>query len=143
MILGYDPLNFFIRSMLGLKSDNFPLYIATYVGDAMNRDLDGKILIHIELGGDKKKVLYQKEITILREHANYVEDYDRGDCTCVFVFNVPEIWLADFNKVTNYSEGNWEFVHEAISTLSQDYKNLVYDLHPNDSYILKELFKDK
>ncbi len=142
MVIGYDPMKYFLLSMLELPFSAFPEYKGCYTGDQTRRDLDGKILVNMAIGG-KYRILFAKEIKILQAHSDYIEDYDLDEeRNAIFVFDIPSDWEDDFDKIVKYEKGIWEYVPTGVSGVSTNFKTVVYNMYPDDNTILKILFDD-
>ena len=102
MINGFNPACVFIMPMLGKKQDEYPRFRDCFVED-------GKIAIFTRVGGNNRGCGYGEEK--LYDDPNYVSSYDdEFDSTyATYLFNVPEEWKDDFDKILN---SDWEHVSE-------------------------------
>ncbi len=136
MINGVNPATFLILPMLGKHPDEYPRFRDCFVGRQTNDeektdqfgiplkklDTEKKLIsVYTRVGGGNRDS-YENEIKELQNMGEYVEDYDDDfDSTfATFVFNVPERFISDYDKVL---AGN-------VMDTSQEYKDLVDKVYP-------------
>lgn len=113
MINGFNPACVFIMPMLGRKQEEYPRFRDCFVED-------GKIAIYTRVGGNNRGCGYGEEE--LYKDPNFVTTYDdEFDSTyATYLFNVPEKWKDDFDKILN---SDWEHV-------SEKYKKYLTEFYP-------------
>jgi len=116
MLKGVNPATFFILPMLGKHPDEYPRFRDCFVKD-------NKILIYTRTGGNNRNTYAEENKTICNMNgfvSTYDDEYD--STYAMWVFNVPEKWLKDFNKIIN---GNMESIsNEYLSELKKVYPKL-------------------
>lgn len=116
MVNGYNPACVFILPMLGRKADEYPRFRDCFVTE------DNKIAIYTRVGGNNRNCGFGEEE--LYNDPNFVTTYDdEWDSTYgTYVFNVPEKWKADFDKLMN---SDWDTVSdEYVTCLKEFYPTL-------------------
>lgn len=113
MINGFNPACVFIMPMLGRKQDEYPRFRDCFVED-------GKIAIYTRVGGNNRGCGYGEEE--LYKDPNFVSSYDDefDNTYATYLFNVPEKWKDDFDKILN---SDWEHV-------SEKYKKYLAEFYP-------------
>ena len=93
MVNGFNPACVWIMPMLGRRQEEWPRFRDCFVDD------DGRINIYTRVGGGNRKCGYGEET--LYDDPNFVRTFDdEYDSTYgTYVFNVPEKWKADFDKL--------------------------------------------
>ena len=81
--------------MLGKHPEKYPRFRDCFVRD-------NKIHIYTRTGGGNREY-YEKENNIIRDMDGFVNDFDDSfDSTfATWVFDVPEKWETDFDKIIN------------------------------------------
>lgn len=113
IINGYNIACVLILPMLGRKQEEYPRFRDCFVEDGM-------IAIYTRVGGDNRGCGFGEEE--LYKDPNFIKTYDdiSDDTYATYLFNVPEKWKPDFNKIM---EGNSKEV-------SDDYYNYVKEFYP-------------
>ena len=99
-IHGMNAATFFVLPVLGKHPDLYPRFRDCFVRDEEHPEHDGRIQVYTRVGGGNREG-WQDCIDELRAMPGYVTDYDDSfDSTfATFVFDVPEQWAADVQKV--------------------------------------------
>ena len=107
LINGFNPACVWIMPMLGRKHGEYPRFRDCFVSD-------GKIEIYTRVGGGNRHQGYGEEA--LYEDPNFVRTYDdEFDNTYgTYVFNVPEQWKLDFDKLVGGDIGNTSLEYQAM-----------------------------
>lgn len=126
MLHGMNPATFLILPMLGKHPDNYPRFRDCFITDE-EADVEDKIIIYTRTGGGNRDG-YEAENAAMQAMPTFVRDYDDPfDCTYAnFVFDVPEEWKEDYDKITT----------QRTSEISDEYKARLYEVYPK----LKEKF---
>ena len=113
MIYGFNPACIVIMPMLGRKQSDYPRFRDCFIED-------GKIAIYTRVGGGNRNCGFGEEE--LYEDENFVRTYDDDfDCTYgTYLFNVPEKWKSDFDKI----------IEGKLSEVSDEYYNYVSEFYP-------------
>lgn len=92
MMNGFSPACIWIMPMLGRRQEEWPRFRNCFIDD-------GKIEIYTRVGGGNRGQGYGEES--LYNDPNFVRTYDDDfDSTYgTYVFDVPEKWKADFDKL--------------------------------------------
>lgn len=126
MLMGFNPACIYLLPMLGRKQEEYPRFRDCFLED-------GKIAIYTRVGGNNRGCGYGEEK--LYEDPNFFTTYDDGfDSTyATYLFNVPEKWKSDFDKILNGK----------FTEVSDDYYNYVCDFYPllNEKGIIKKIFR--
>lgn len=126
MLMGFNPACIYLLPMLGRKQEEYPRFRDCFLED-------GKIAVYTRVGGNNRGCGYGEEK--LYEDPNFVTTYDDGfDSTyATYLFNVPEKWKSDFDKILNGK----------VMEVSDDYYNYVCDFYPllNEKGIIKKIFR--
>lgn len=114
LICGFNPACYFIMPMLGRKQDEWPRFRDCFVTE------DKQIAIFTRVGGNNRNSGYGEEE--LYKDPNFVKTYDDSfdDTYGTYVFNIPEKWKADFDKIM---EGK-------LSETSAKYQSYVREFFP-------------
>ena len=93
MINGVNPATFIILPMLGRHPNEYPRFRDCFVNK------ENQIEVYTRVGGNNRNCGYGEEV--LYKDPNFVRTYDDDfDNTYGFyVFNVPEEWKEDFDKI--------------------------------------------
>lgn len=123
MIKGVNQEAFFILPMLGKHPDEYPRFRDCFV--------DGRINILTRTGGGNRES-YEADNQAMREMPGFVTDYDDSfDPTfAVWVFDVPERWKADFDKL---EAGN-------VQDVSAEYQAEIRRVYPKLAETWDKLF---
>lgn len=128
MLMGFNPACIYLLPMLGRKQEEYPRFRDCFLED-------GKIAVYTRVGGNNRGCGYGEEK--LYEDPNFVTTYDDDfDSTyATYLFNVPEKWKSDFDKILNGK----------VMEVSDDYYNYVCDFYPllNEKGIIKKIFRGK
>ena len=124
MVNGFDPAVVFILPLLGRRVSEYPRFRDCFVDD-------DKIAIYTRVGGNNRNCGFGEEA--LYEDPDFVRTYDDDfDNTYgTYLFNVPEKWKSDFDKLL---EGDLEGT-------SDEYKQYIKEFWPTLTDKLDELFK--
>lgn len=124
VVNGFDPAVVFILPLLGRRVSEYPRFRDCFVDD-------DKIAIYTRVGGNNRNCGFGEEA--LYEDPNFVRTYDDDfDNTYgTYLFNVPEKWKSDFDKLL---EGDLEGT-------SDEYKQYIKEFWPTLTDKLDELFK--
>ena len=126
MLFGFNPACIWVMPMLGRKQEEWPRFRDCFVKD-------GKIEIYTRVGGGNRNCGYGEEE--LYKDPNFVETFDdEYDTTyATYVFNVPEKWQDDFNKI----------IKGKFSETSVEYQNMIKEFFPslNEKGFFKEVFE--
>lgn len=92
-MFGVNPATFIILPMLGRHPDEYPRFRDCFVNE------DKQILVFTRVGGGNRNCGYGEEE--LYKDPNFVKTYDDDyDSTYgYYVFNVPEEWKDDFDRL--------------------------------------------
>lgn len=120
MIMGFNPACVFLLPMLGRKQNEYPRFRDCFLSDDGNH-----IEIYTRVGGNNRGCNYGEEE--LYKDPNFVETYDDDyDSTYgYYVFNPPERWKNDFEKIKsqdfeNVSDDYIQHVKEFFPKLSEN-----------------------
>lgn len=93
MMNGVNPATFIILPMLGRHPDEYPRFRDCFINE------EKQIEVYTRVGGNNRNCGYGEEV--LYKDPNFVRTYDDDfDNTYGFyVFNVPEEWKEDFDKI--------------------------------------------
>lgn len=93
MINGVNPAAFLILPMLGRHADDYPRFRDCFVNE------DKQIVVFTRVGGGNRNTGFGEEE--LYKDPNFVKTYDDDfDSTYgYYVFNVPDKWKEDFDKI--------------------------------------------
>ena len=126
MMFGFNPACLFIMPMLGRKQEEYPRFRDCFVED-------GKIAIYTRVGGNNRGCGYGEEE--LYKDPNFVTTYDDefDNTYATYVFNVPEKWKADFDKIMNNDP----------TSVSDEYYLYVSDFFPKlaKEGVIKDIFR--
>ena len=124
MINGFDPAVVFILPLLGRRVSEYPRFRDCFVDD-------DKIAIYTRVGGNNRNCGFGEEA--LYEDPDFVRTYDDDfDNTYgTYLFNVPEKWKSDFDKIL---EGG-------LKGTSDEYKQYIKEFWPTLTDKIDELFK--
>ena len=124
MINGFDPAVVFILPLLGRRVSEYPRFRDCFVDD-------DKIAIYTRVGGNNRNCGFGEEA--LYEDPDFVRTYDDDfDNTYgTYLFNVPEKWKSDFDKIL---EGD-------LKGTSDEYKQYIKEFWPTLADKIDELFK--
>ena len=113
IINGYNIACVLILPMLGRKQEEYPRFRDCFVEDGM-------IAIYTRVGGGNRGCGFGEEE--LYKDPNFIETYDDDfdNTYATYLFNVPEKWKQDFNKIM---DGN-------AKEVSDDYYNYVKEFYP-------------
>ena len=127
MLFGFNPACIWVMPMLGRKQEEWPRFRDCFVKD-------GKIEIYTRVGGNNRNCGFGEEE--LYKDPNFVETFDdEYDTTyATYVFNVPEKWQDDFNKI----------IKGKFSETSIEYQNMIKEFFPslNEKGFFKEVFEN-
>lgn len=128
MLVGYSPACIIFLPMLGRKADEYPRFRNCFLSDD-----NEKIEIYTRVGGGNRGCGYGEEE--LYKDPNFVTTYDdEFDSTyATYVFNVPEKWKTDFERITN---DKWDEV-------SDEYVAEVKKFYPSLAEKIDEVFNRK
>ena len=130
MIMGYNTnACILLLPMLERKPEDYPRFRDCFLEE------DDKIAIYTRVGGNNRgrghgeEELYKDNNFV----TNYDDDFDNTYAT--YLFNVPEKWKDDFDKIVS---GN-------IKEVSDDYYKLVCNFYPllTEKGIIKMIFRGK
>lgn len=128
MMNGFNPACVIIMPMLGRKQEEFPRFRDCFVED-------GKIAIYTRVGGNNRGCGFGEEI--LYQDPNFVSTYDDefDNTYATYLFNVPEKWKDDFDKI----------IGGRINEVSDDYYQYVTEFYPllAKKGIIKKIFRGK
>lgn len=109
----YNISTSFILPMLGLSFGWLREYLLNvYVGDTTKPELSEHIFVHLEYSNDEKFIGIEQQ---LRDHDDYLDDYDPDANTVMFVFAVPK----------EYKEDYWKFIKGKYSEFSVSLKQAI------------------
>lgn len=116
-IYGFNPACVLLMPMLGRKQEEYPRFRDCFLED-------GKIAIYTRVGGNNRGSGYGEEK--LYEDPNYVSTYDDDfdNTYATYLFNVPEKWKSDFDKIVagnlhDISDEYFKYVCEFYPTLAE------------------------
>ena len=103
---GVNPATFLILPMLDKHPDEYPRFRDCFVNE------EHQIEVLTRVGGGNRNCGYGEES--LEQDPNFVKTYDDDlDCTYgYYVFNVPEKWKADFNRILNNEKPSDEYIEQ-------------------------------
>ena len=126
LICGFNPACYFIMPMLGRKQDEWPRFRDCFVTE------DNQIAIYTRVGGNNRGQGYGEEE--LYKDPNFVKTFDDSfdDTYATYVFNVPEKWKADFDKL----------MEKKFSETSEEYQTMLREFFPklNESGLFDKVF---
>ena len=113
MINGYNPACVLLMPMLGRREHEYPRFRDCFL-------VDGMIAIYTRVGGGNRNSGFGEEK--LYDDPNFVKTYDdEFDSTYgYYLFNVPDKWKADFDKIVN----------GGLKEVSDEYYNYVCEFYP-------------
>ena len=114
MMNGFNPACVFIMPMLGRKQGEWPRFRDCFVNK------EGQIEIYTRVGGGNRGCGYGEEE--LYKDPNFVTSYDDDfdNTYATYVFNVPEVWKSDFDKI----------VSGKLGEVSDEYKKCLREFFP-------------
>ena len=128
MMMGFNPACVWIMPMLGRRQEEWPRFRDCFVED-------GKIAIYTRVGGNNRGCGYGEEKLYIDPYfvETYDDDFDNTYAT--YVFNVPEQWKSDFDKIC---EGK-------ISDTSAEYQKYIREFWPklNEKGFFDNAFDEK
>ena len=126
IINGYNIACVLIMPMLGRKQEEYPRFRDCFVEDGM-------IAIYTRVGGGNRGCGFGEEE--LYKDPNFIKTYDDDfdNTYATYLFNVPEKWKPDFNKIMI---GN-------AKEVSDDYYNYVKEFYPvlSEKGIIDKVFR--
>lgn len=126
IINGYNIACVLILPMLGRKQEEYPRFRDCFVEDGM-------IAIYTRVGGGNRGCGFGEEE--LYKDPNFIKTYDDDfdNTYATYLFNVPEKWKPDFNKIMI---GN-------AKEVSDDYYNYVKEFYPvlSEKGIIDKVFR--
>jgi hypothetical protein len=102
--LGYNDSTVFVLPMLGKSWFWFGKYVINaYIGDAEKPQYKEHIFLHLRFEDSEN---FRRMEGLLREHPNFIEDYDPDIESVMFIFTVPDEHIKDLElfKKGKYSE---------------------------------------
>lgn len=95
MMNGVNPAAFLILPMLGRHASEYPRFRDCFLNE------EKQIVVLTRVGGNNRNCGYGEEV--LYKDPNFVKTYDNEfDSTYgYYVFNVPDEWKADFDRLLN------------------------------------------
>lgn len=114
-IMGFNPACIVFMPMLGRKQDEYPRFRDCFLSEDREH-----IEIYTRVGGNNRGQGYGEET--LYEDPNFVTTYDDDydETYGTYVFNVPDKWKADFDKIVN----------GGLKEVSDEYYNYVCEFYP-------------
>ena len=129
MMNGFNPACVFIMPMLGRKQDEWPRFRDCFVNE------EGQIEIYTRVGGGNRGCGYGEEE--LYKDPNFVTSYDDDfdNTYATYVFNVPEVWKSDFDKI----------VSGKLGEVSDEYKKYLREFFPvlNEKGVFDAVFGEE
>ena len=124
MVNGFNPACVFIMPLLGRRASEYPRFRDCFVED-------GKIAIFTRVGGNNWNCGFCEEV--LYADPNFVSTYDDEDDNTygTYLFNVPEKWKSDFDKIL---KGNF-------GETSDEYKQYIKEFWPDAADMLGAILK--
>lgn len=126
MLNGFNPACLLIMPMLGRKQDEYPRFRDCFV-------YEDKIAIYTRVGNGNRGCGFGEEKLYADPNfvATYDDEYDSTYAT--YLFNVPEKWKADFDKI----------IDGRLKEVSDDYYRYVCDFYPTlaKEGIIKKIFR--
>lgn len=106
LLCGVNPVTFLILPMLDRHPDEYPRFRDCFVNK------EKQIVVYTRVGGGNRKCGFHEEE--LYKDPNFVNTYDDDfDSTYgYYVFNVPEKWKSDFDKIMNQEKPSKEYVEQ-------------------------------
>ena len=118
MICGFNPACVVLMPMLGRKQEEYPRFRDCFLSDDKKH-----IVIYTRVGGYNRGCGYGEEE--LYKDPNFVNTYDDvfDNTYASYVFNVPEKWKDDFEKIVsgdfNVSDEYFNYVCEFYPKLAE------------------------
>lgn len=105
MINGVNPCTFLILPMLGKHPDEYPRFRDCFIEE-------DQIVVLTRVGGNNRNCGYGEDQ--LYSHPNFVKTYDDDfDNTYgYYVFNIPDEWREDFNKMKNNEKPSERYIEQ-------------------------------
>ena len=127
MVNGFNPACIFFMPMLGRSQQEYPRFRDCFLSDDKKH-----IAIYTRVGGNNRNCGYGEEE--LYSDPNFVTTYDDAfDSTYgTYVFNVPEKWQADFDKI----------VAGQFNEVSDEYVTCVKEMFPKLSEMIDKIFRE-
>ena len=132
MICGFNPACVVLMPMLGRKQEEYPRFRDCFLSDD-----EKHIVIYTRVGGYNRGCGYGEEE--LYKDPNFVDTYDDGfdNTYASYVFNVPEKWKDDFEKIVsgdlNVSDEYFNYVCEFYPKLAEEGVITNIFRHDNDT----------
>lgn len=106
LLCGVNPATFLILPMLDRHPDEYPRFRDCFVNE------ENQIVVYTRVGGNNRNSLFNEKE--LYKDPNFVNTYDDDyDSTYgYYVFNVPEKWKSDFDKIMNKEKPSKEYVEQ-------------------------------
>lgn len=118
MLNGFNPACVLILPMLGKKETEYPRFRDCFVEDGM-------IAIYTRVGGGNRDCGFGEEE--LYKDPNFVKTYDDDfdNTYATYLFNVPDKWQEDFNKIVggrfeDVSDEYFSYVCEFFPRLAKE-----------------------
>lgn len=117
---GVNNCTFFILPMLGKHPDEYPRFRDCFLNDDEHPEYKNKIHVYTRVGGGNRGCGFGEEE--LMKHPDFITTYDDSfDRTYAsYVFNVPEKWQADFDKI----------ISGKLIDISDEYKKEMIRVYP-------------
>ena len=125
LLCGVNPATFLILPMLDKHPDEYPRFRDCFVNE------ENQIVVYTRVGGGNRNCGFNEEE--LYKDPNFVNTYDDDfDNTYgYYVFNVPEKWKSDFDKIMKEGKPSKEYVEQMCKVF------------PKLTDKFRELFNDK
>ena len=122
MVFGYNPACVFIMPMLGRRETEYPRFRDCFVED-------GKIAIFTRVGGNNRDCGFGEEELYTDPYFVSTYDDDEDSTYGTYLFNVPEKWKSDFDKILD----------GRIKETSEEYKKYIKEFWPTMKDKLSEI----
>lgn len=109
MLNGVNPATFYFLPMLGKHPNDIPRFRDCFINSK------NQIMVFTRVGGGNRNCGFGEEV--LCQHPDFVETYDdENDNTYgYYIFNVPEKWKSDFERIRNKKRSSDEYIEQNCS----------------------------
>lgn len=109
LLKGVNPSAFYILPMLGKHPREIPRFRDCFISSKK------KIVVLTRVGGGNRNSGFGEDV--LYQHPDFVETYDDKDDSTYgyYVFNVPEKWKNDFERITNCKRPSDEYIEHCCT----------------------------
>ena len=105
-ICGINQATFLILPMLDRHPDEYPRFRDCFVND------NNQIVVFTRVGGGNRHCGFDEEIIMQDQNFAYTYDDDFDSTYGYYVFNVPDKWKSDFEKIMSGQKPSDEYIDQ-------------------------------